>query len=96
MVRFRCDIVRMPDAAVIEGIRRKFEALSPVLDERSRRHWAAVEATELGWGGVSALAVATGLSRTTVTSGIQELRDRNEAPAVEATSRIRRFGWNRS
>lgn len=85
----------MPDAAVIEGIRRKFEALSPVLDERSRRHWAAVEATELGWGGVSALAVATGLSRTTVTSGIQELRDRNEAPAVEATSRIRRLGAGR-
>lgn len=85
----------MPDTAVIEGIRRKFETLSPVLDERSRRHWAAVEATELGWGGVSAVAVATGLSRTTVTSGIQELRDRSKAPAVETTSRIRRLGAGR-
>ena len=43
----------MPDATVLEGIRRKFEALRPVMDERMRRHWTAVEATELGWGGSS-------------------------------------------
>ena len=50
----------------IEGIRRKFIALSPVMDERMRRQWAASEAALLGWGGVSAVATATGLARNTI------------------------------
>ena len=85
----------MLDATVIEGIRRKFEALRPVMDERMRRHWTAVEATELGWGGVSTVSLATGLSRTTITAGIQELKERREAPTVETSSRIRRPGGGR-
>jgi len=63
----------MQDASVIQGLRRKFQALTVVLDERSRRHWAATEAKELAWGGVSAVAKATGLSRTTILAGIREL-----------------------
>jgi len=56
----------MHDAETIEGIRRKFIALSPVMDERMRRQWAASEAALLGWGGVSAVATATGLARNTI------------------------------
>ena len=52
----------MHDAAILAGLRRKYEALLPILDERARRHWAAAEALELGWGGISALARATGLA----------------------------------
>ena len=33
---------------VAEGIRRKFDALEPVLDERSRRQWAGAEAMAVG------------------------------------------------
>src|SRR5437660_2522040 len=55
----------MRDAMVAEGIRRKFDALEPVLDERSRRQWAGAEAMAVGWGGVSVVALATGMSRTT-------------------------------
>src|SRR6478736_3840574 len=51
----------MQDASTIERIRRKFDALGPVMDERMRRQWAAAEAADLGWGGVSAVATATGL-----------------------------------
>jgi len=40
--------------------------LFPVLDERSRRVWAAAEAEALGYGGQSAVAIATGISRTTI------------------------------
>ena len=52
-------------SATVEGIRRKFELLRPVMNERVRRQWAAAETLSLGWGGVTAVAEATGLSRTT-------------------------------
>ena len=45
----------------------------PELDERGRRRWAAVEARAMGWGGVSAVALATGLSDRTIRSGVAEL-----------------------
>jgi Rhodopirellula transposase. len=64
----------MHDASIIERIRRKFQAMAPVLDERSRRQWAAAEALELAWGGVSTVAAATGLARNTIAAGMQELR----------------------
>jgi hypothetical protein len=62
------------------------------MDERTRRQWAAAEATELGWGGVSAVAAATGLSRTTITAGLHELRHRAEHPGAPTSPRIRRPG----
>lgn len=83
----------MQDAHIIERIRRKFLALTPLLDERSRRQWAAVEANELAWGGVTSVAAATGLSRTTIASGIRELREHSADAA--ATQRIRRPGGGR-
>jgi Rhodopirellula transposase DDE domain len=82
----------MQDAPTIERIRRKFAALGPLMDERMRRQWAAAEADELGWGGVSAVAAATGLSRTTITAGLRELRHRAEHPDEPASPRIRRPG----
>jgi transposase len=82
----------MHDASTIERIRRKFEVLGPVMDERMRRHWAAAEADELGWGGVSAVATATGLSRTTITAGLHELRHRAAQPDAPVSPRTRRPG----
>jgi Rhodopirellula transposase DDE domain len=83
----------MHDAAVIERIRSKYQAMAPVLDERARRHWAATEALDLGWGGVTWVAAATGLSRTTIAAGQRELSDRptDATPSV----RIRRPGAGR-
>jgi hypothetical protein len=85
----------MYDAAVIEGIRWKYDGLSPVLDERSRRQWAATEAVELGWGGISAVANATGLARDTIRVGVGELLRRKIRPKELPTSRIRREGGGR-
>ena len=51
------------------------------LDERQRRLLVAVEAKVLGRGGVSAVAVATGVSRTTIMAGISEIE------AMESTGR---------
>src|ERR1700722_9780992 len=63
----------MQDAQTIGRIRRKYQSLLPEMDERRRRQWAAAEARELGWGGVSLVAHATGLSRPTITAGLREL-----------------------
>jgi len=83
----------MQDALVIERIRRKFSTLTPVFDERSRRQWAAAEALELAWGGVTSVAAATGLSRTTIAAGISELR--RQAEGAAPAPGIRRPGGGR-
>jgi transposase len=73
-------------------LRDKYQALAPLMDERVLRRWAAAEARALGRGGASAVAAATGISRTTIRSGIAELDcPRPEPPA----GRVRRPGAGR-
>lgn len=55
-------------------VRTKFLALRPVLDERLTRLWAGAEAEALGDGGIAIVERATGLSRTTIRAGRDELR----------------------
>jgi hypothetical protein len=81
---------QMHDACVAEGIRLKFRALGPVMDERVRRQWAASEARLLSWGGISLVAMATGMSRSTIQVGIEELKEREETGI--ASAHIRRPG----
>ena len=85
----------MQDAADVERIRVKYVALSPVMDERVRRHWAATEAMALGWGGISAVAVATGLARNTVAAGVRELTQRGEQVDAAIDVGLRRPGGGR-
>ena len=54
-------------------IGQRWKVMRDALDERQRRLLVAVEAKVLGRGGVSAVAVATGVSRTTIAAGIQEI-----------------------
>jgi hypothetical protein len=84
----------MHDAAVVEGIRRKFQSLTIVMDERVRRQWAATEARQLAWGGVSCVAKATGISRTTILAGIRELKSQDSTEAWPDAN-IRRPGGGR-
>jgi hypothetical protein len=84
----------MQDATVIERIRRMYRTLSPEMDERMRRQWAAAEARELGWGGVTLVAQASGLSRTTITAGLREL-DLPPAQRQAEAVRVRRPGGGR-
>ena len=81
----------MPDARVIEWIRQKFANITQDLDERGRRRWAASEALSLGRGGITAVAVATGISDRTIRNGIIELNDPHPLPA----DRQRRPGGGR-
>jgi len=74
-----------------DTIRAKYEALAPVLTERSRRLWAATEAKSLGHGGIAVVIRATGISRSTISRGLQELAS---ADAVEP-QRVRQRGGGR-
>jgi DDE family transposase len=84
----------MAGGQVIQSIRRKFRALQPGMNERLRRQWAAAEARELGRGGVTAVAQATGMSRTTITTGCRELTLPVKQRAAAAL-RVRRPGGGR-
>jgi Rhodopirellula transposase DDE domain len=71
----------------VSVLRQKYQALAPFLDERVLRRWAATEAQALGWGGASAVAKATGLSRTTIRSGLAELYNSRPDPPLDRTRR---------
>lgn len=58
--------------ATVGAIRAKYENLEPGLDERARRLWTATEARAIGWGGISQVSEATGLSRITIKAGLSE------------------------
>jgi Rhodopirellula transposase DDE domain len=85
----------MQNALTIQLIETKFRSLSPLMDERMRRQWAASEAMAYGWGGVQAVAQATGLSPTTIRKGQAELAVRSARPHETVESRLRRTGAGR-
>ena len=71
------------------AIQLRYEVLDPVLDERSRRRFAAAEACAAGRGGVAAVSRITGIARSTINRGLAELRDKSwDVPA----RRVRRAG----
>jgi hypothetical protein len=53
------------------------------MNERLRRHWAACEALTLPRGGVTLVAQATGLSRTTIWAGLRQLRHPEAGPDAD-------------
>jgi transposase len=73
----------------------KYRILAPLLEERSLRVCLAAEATALGYGGVSRLAKAAGVSRTTIHAGMQELKRAREVARVEERRRVRKPGGGR-
>jgi hypothetical protein len=75
-------------------IKKRFEALEPFFDEKMRRTWAAAEAAALGYGGVTLVATATGISRRAITEGKREIETPPAAPK-RGLKRIRREGGGR-
>ncbi len=81
---------------VVETVESKFRALEGRLDEAALRLWAAVEARSLGRGGVSTVAKAAGISRTTIYAGLAELEGGTRAkPLAAGERRIRAPGGGR-
>jgi Rhodopirellula transposase DDE domain len=75
------------------AIQLRYKALDPVLDERSRRRFAAAEARAAGRGGVAIVSRITGVARSTINRGLAELDD--DAPRDVAVRRVRRPGGGR-
>ncbi len=86
----RHDVVMAVDAGVVVSLRAKFEAVLPHLDERQQRLVMAADARSLGHGGIAAVAVATGASRSRISQGVAELES-GQAPL----KRVRRAGGGR-
>jgi Rhodopirellula transposase DDE domain len=79
-----------------KDIQRRFRSLSVFLDERMRRLVAAAESEAIGYGGVSAVALATGVSRRAITEGMKELKQRKVSRQTRSSQlRIRREGAGR-
>ena len=77
-------------------IQHRFRSLSPFLDEHMRRLVAAAESEALGYGGISAVSRATGVSRRAITEGVKELGQTKKSKKTSALrSRIRRQGAGR-
>ncbi len=75
----------------IPGLKQKFRSIWPLLDERTRRLIAASEAMGLGYGGVSIVRRACGLSRKAIAKGIREIQSGDSPPE----GRMRRPGGGR-
>ena len=81
-------------------IGQRWEVMHAALDERQRRLLVAVEAKVLGRGGITAVAVATGVSRSTIMAGLNEIeamqtnKAAQQEPAALST-RTRRVGAGR-
>lgn len=75
----------------IENIKFKFEALNPYLNEKSRRLWAATEALSYGYGGITLVCKAIGISNATIHKGINEIKN----PSTSVDENIRQPGGGR-
>jgi hypothetical protein len=56
-----------------ESIKNRYEKIAPLLTEQTRRCRAAVEAQELGYGGIATVSRATGITPRAITHGVKEL-----------------------
>jgi hypothetical protein len=73
-----------------DAIRRRWEAIGSKLDERAQRMFAAAEVRTAGWGGLKAVARITGLARSTINRGENDL---DGEPLAEG--QVRRKGGGR-
>ena len=85
----------MANDGVLEA---NFAVLKPLPEERLWRIWAGVEACAIGQGGLTQVARATGLSSTTLGSGVREIQaggTGSRAGEPEPLGRLRRAGAGR-
>jgi hypothetical protein len=71
----------------IDTVKQKYELLRAAMDERMVRLWAASEAMALGWGGVTLVAKATGISRARICAGMKEFEQSGLIPTTPAAPR---------
>jgi len=75
-------------------LQTKFEALAPFMGELQRRMWAATEAQLFGRGGIAAVHRATGIAKSTILRGLEDLRS-GRAENLANSGRSRVYGAGR-
>ncbi|MDD4192663.1 MAG: ISAzo13 family transposase [Mangrovibacterium sp.] len=86
----------MTKEKIINQVSSKYQQIVPYLDEKTKRIWCAVEAQSMNRGGVSFVSQSTGLSRTTIYQGIQELNSPLPGKGdVKTNQRLRKIGGGR-
>ena len=76
--------------AIISSVTIKYTSIIDCLSEKGRRLWAAAEALSYGRGGVSLVCQATGLARSTIHRGVEEIQN-----PPEKSEHVRRTGGGR-
>jgi len=61
----------------ISILTKKIKLVLPTLNEKQRRIYLASEAKVIGWGGVSTIARISKTSRTTIYSGLNDIKIKN-------------------
>ncbi len=79
----------------IELIKSKYDLIKHELNERARRLWAASEAIALGHGGIAVVFKATGIARSTILIGKNELLANKNNDSEIVNGRIRKHGGGR-
>ena len=72
-------------------LKKRFDQIAPYLDEKARRLWCANEAVCIGRDGITFVALVTGISRTTLTEGVKEIKGEKTPVA----GNVRRKGGGR-
>jgi transposase len=79
-----------------ESIKKRYQLLAPLLDERRLRLYVGAEALALGYGGTALVSQATGVSRPTITGGCKELLAAGKIqPSPDGAGRTRQPGGGR-
>jgi transposase len=77
------------------GIKERFHSIGGALNERARRLFVASEARAYGYGGIAAVARATGVAPRTIGVGLRELEAIEAGEEPVAAGRVRKPGGGR-
>ena len=75
---------------LVRKVTERYNNLAATFNERSKRLWAGNESLSIGYGGIEIVSTATGLSRSTVIKGMNEITNKRELK-----DRIRDHGGGR-
>jgi len=76
-----------------KNIKNRIKTMLPLLNEKQKRIYLATEAESIGYGGISEVSRISGVSRVTITRGIQEKKEENIG--LKETVDIRKKGGGR-
>ncbi len=63
---------------LVREVTQKYNNISGTFNERSRRLWAGNESLSIGYAGIEIVSRATGLSRSTIVKGMEEITNKRE------------------